>query len=114
MTIGTCIVCGKEIVTPHREVPIYCDEHRAYTKLDDKIIREAPMERLYILIYAIFIRARIDYMTDADGQAKDAEEFLRSDWAQKLSLSSYDAEELIQRLDEEAEYGFDYNIECPF
>lgn len=112
---STCIICGKETQSDdYREVHIYCDEHREYAERDREIIRTTPLEYLYGLIAGIFFRARLDYMTDADGKRADAEAFFRSDWAQDLSLSKFDVEELLDRLDEEAEYGFDYHFESPF
>ncbi len=100
-----CIVCGKPIYSFKTETPIYCYEHRKEAEQDMKIIDEAPKELLFCLIQGIFERAREDYLSDIDGQRGDAEVFLRSPWAQTLSLSSFDAEDLIDSLNEELEYG---------
>lgn len=98
----TCLICGKAISAPdYRDVPIYCEEHRAYADKDNKILDEAPMELLFSLITGIFWRAREDYLIDVDGQREDAEIFLRSSWAQDLSLAGFDVEELFESLNEE-------------
>ena len=93
----TCLICGKPI--KHDEV--YCDEHKDYAKRDDKIIQEMPLELMFSLIMGVFARARQDYIQNPEGQRSYAEAFLRSEWAQLLSLSGYDPEKLIQMLDEE-------------
>ena len=112
---GRCIICGKETSSAdYRDAPIYCEEHRAYADMDDEIIQNAPIELLFVLITGIFFRARLDYLTDSDGQRIDAEQFLRSAWAQELSLSHFDVEELLDRLDEEIEHGFEYRFESTF
>lgn len=106
--IGRCIICGREIrSSDYRDVPIYCKEHRAYADKDDEILQNAPMELLFSLIAGIFIRARTDYITNDDGQRSDAEVFLRSVWAQDLSLSVFDADELLERMDEDIRNGFE-------
>ena len=103
---GRCIICGKETISPdYRDVPIYCEEHRAYADKDDEILKTAPKELLFFLIRGIFIRARIDYMTNADGMKTDAEVFFRSLWAQDLSLSEFDATEVLKQMDEDIEDG---------
>lgn len=96
-----CLICGK----PTGVYRIYCEEHRAHAEADDKIIEEAPMEVLFSLIAGIFMRAKLDYMHGEYGDKCDAEVFLRSEWAQELSLSHFDADELITQLDEEIENG---------
>ena len=102
------MICGRETSSDdYRNAPIYCEEHRAYADMDDEILRTAPMELLYSLIMGIFIRARIDYMTDEDGQKSDAEVFLRGEWAQQLSMSEFNAEELLDRMDKEIADGFE-------
>lgn len=104
--IGQCIICGKETKSPdYRNVPIYCEEHRAYADRDNEILETAPRELLFSLIRGIFIRARIDYMTNADNMKVDAEIFFRSLWAQDLSLSEFDATEVLKQMDEDIEDG---------
>ena len=103
---GRCMLCGKPVYAHSKDIPLYCYEHKDEIKNDDKILQEAPMELLFALIAGIFDRARQDYVTNSDGQAKDAEIFLRSSWAQELSLSVFDAEAVIKELDEEIAHGF--------
>lgn len=113
--IGRCMVCGRATYSPdYRDVPIYCTKHREYAERDNEMIRTVPLEYMYALIAGIFFRARIDYMTNADGMGADAERFFRSDWAQDLSLSKFDVNEVLKTLDEEAEYELDYHFESPF
>lgn len=100
-----CIVCGKQLSDPYFA---YCSEHRHLAYKDDKILQEAPMELLFSLIASIFVRARIDYMLDTEGQKSDAEVFFRSPWAQSLSLSQFDPEKVLKEMDEEIENGTDY------
>lgn len=97
-----CLICGKPVPSKYRA---YCDEHRAYARADDKAIEEAPFELLFALIAGIFERAREDYLTDADGKKSDAEWFFRSEWAQELSLSAFDPDEVLIQMDKEIEYG---------
>lgn len=97
-----CLICGKPVPSKYRA---YCDEHRAYAKADDKAIEDAPTELLFALIMAIFERAREDYLTNVDGKRSDAERFFRSEWAQELSLSTFDPDEVLIQMDEEIEYG---------
>lgn len=105
---GRCIICGKEVFSSdYRDVPIYCEEHKAYADEDDEILKNAPIELLFSLVASIFTRARADYLTDEDGQRSDAEVFLRSVWAQDLSLSVFDADEVLQRMDEEIRNGLE-------
>lgn len=112
---GQCIICGRETYSnDYRDIRIYCDEHREYAKHDSEIIQTTPLEYFYPLIAGIFFRARIDYMTNADGKRADAERFFRSDWAQDLSLSKFDVNEVLKTLDEEAEHELDYHFESPF
>lgn len=96
-----CIICGKPVYAYKGETPIYCYEHRAQSDRDNKILDEAPRELLFCLIQAIFERARDDYLTDAEGQRSDAEVFLRGEWARILAMSDFDADEVIQLMDEE-------------
>lgn len=98
---GRCLVCGKPIYSHGSEVPIYCLEHRAHLKKDDEVFEKMPRELLFSLIAGIFLRAREDYVTNADNQGSDAEVFLRSEWAQQLSLSSFDADAVIEQMDKE-------------
>lgn len=97
-----CLICGRDI--PNKSLA-YCDEHRIYADYDNKLIDEAPLELLFALIAGIFIRARIDYIFDTDKQKEDAEEFFRSEWAQELSLSHFDPEDVLKQMDEEIEDG---------
>ena len=109
---GRCIICGRETTSPdYRDVPIYCKEHRAYADKDDEILQTASEELLFSLIVGIFIRARIDYLTNADGMKSDAEVFLRSAWAQELSMSGFDANKVIEMMDEEIADGFELYYE---
>ena len=96
-----CYICGKPVYSHSIETPIYCDEHRAHVKDDDKTIAEAPAELLFLLIAGIFLRARDDYIYNTDNKAYDAEVFLRGDWAQELSIKGFDAEKVLQNYDEE-------------
>jgi len=94
---STCLICGKPIYSKTMaETPIYCYEHRAYAKADDKIIEEAPMELLFVLIAEIFQRAKDDYINNTDGQRSDAEVFMRGSWAQELSYEGFDAEAVLE------------------
>ena len=99
-----CMICGK----PVGKEQLYCAEHKAYAEADDKILQEAPMELLFSLIAGIFIRARADYEMDIKDQKDDAVRFLRSDWAQMLSLSHFDPDEAIKAMDEEKESGINW------
>ena len=98
---GRCLICGKPVYAHSTEVPLYCYEHRAQAKEDDKVFDEAPFELLFGLIAAIFLRARDDYLTNSDNQRSDAERFLRGNWAQELSLAGFDAQDVLDRLNEE-------------
>lgn len=95
-----CFVCGKPVYSNGNDIAIYCEEHKDYAKLDDKLLREAPIEVLFELIAGIFTRARDDYLLDVDGKRKDAEEFFRSNWAKELSMWSFDADATIKVLNE--------------
>lgn len=96
-----CIICGEPIYSHGKATPIYCEKHRAHADLDDKIIKEAPLELLFMLTAGIFARARDDYIFNADNQRKSAELFLRSDWAQELSVKGFDVDKIFELLDEE-------------
>ena len=97
-----CIICGKTIYRKgNDDVPIYCDEHRAYAKTDSDVIQQAPKELLFGLVAGIFLRAREDYVYNAEGQRQDAEMFLRSQWAQDLSGDGFNVESLFALLDRE-------------
>ena len=99
--MSTCFICGKPVYAHGRNVPLYCKDHRAKAKEDDALFENAPKELLFSLIAGIFLRAREDYLTNADGQRSDAEVFLRGVWAQTLSLGGFDADRLLQMLNEE-------------
>lgn len=98
---GVCLICGKPVYGYKQEAPIYCFEHRANSIRDSECVEQAPIELLFCLIQGIFERARIDYMTNEDGQRGDAEMFFRGQWAQELSLSEFDANEVLKLMDEE-------------
>lgn len=102
-----CFVCGKPVYSNTNDLAIYCEDHKWYSEIDEKILDEAPMELLFGLIASIFSRARDDYLFDVDGNKKDAEAFLRSEWASELSLWNIDADEVIRILDEVIENGAD-------
>lgn len=106
-----CAICGSPLGEKGQFDRVYCDEHKAYAKVDDKILDEIPLELLFSLIAGIFERARIDYLTDADGKRSDAEVFFRSLWAQDLSLSQFDPDMVLKLMDEEIEYGLDEDAE---
>ena len=96
-----CFICGKPIYSRGRDVPVYCEEHRAYSERDSQLLERAPRELLFSLVSAIFLRAREDYIFNTDGKRNDAEVFLRSAWAQELSLQGFDVETLMEQLNEE-------------
>lgn len=98
---GVCFICGKPVYAHSNNVPIYCYEHRAYAKRDQQILDEAPKELLFSLIAGIFLRAREDYLTNAQNQRSDAEVFLKGIWAQNLSIEGFDVDALFEILDEE-------------
>lgn len=98
---SNCIICGKPVYAHNNDAPIYCYEHRNERMRDQQILDEAPKELLFCLIQGIFERAREDYMTNTEGQKSDAEVFFRGEWAQILSMSEFDADELIKQMDEE-------------
>ena len=106
-----CIICGKPTYAYKKEAPIYCYEHRIHAAQDRYVIDNMPTELLFCLIQGIFERARIDYLTNEDNQRSDAEAFLKSPWAQALSLSYFDAEEALKQMDEEILYGFERDRE---
>lgn len=97
-----CLICGKLI--PYKDL-VYCDEHRIYAEYDNKIIEDAPLEVLFSLIAGIFVRAKIDYIFNTDKQKQDAEQFFRSEWAQELSLTQFDPDDVLKQMDEEIEDG---------
>lgn len=96
-----CIICGKPVYSREGDAPIYCEEHSYVSKADSEIISNAPMELMFGLIAGIFERARQDYIFNAEGNKKDAETFFRGRWAQDLSMSKFDADECLKRMDEE-------------
>ena len=98
---GVCYICGKPVYAHSNNVPIYCYEHRAYAERDQKILDEAPKELLFSLIAGIFLRAREDYVTNANNQRSDAEVFFKGAWAQNLSVDGFDVGKLFEILDEE-------------
>ena len=102
---GKCVICGAPTYNITEDTPIYCMEHRKYAEQDNKILDEAPRELLFSLIAGIFLRARNDYLTNADCQHTDAKVFFKSEWAQELSLSGFDAQLVLDQLDEEIEDG---------
>lgn len=104
---SVCLICGKPVYGYKQEAPIYCFEHRDHSLRDSKCIEEASIELLFCLIQGIFEQARKDYMTNEDGQRGDAEVFFRGQWAQELSLSEFDAEDVIGRMDEEMQNELD-------
>lgn len=71
----------------------------------DEILDEMPLELFFALVRGIFVRARVDYLYDSDGARRDAEVFFRSSWAQKLSLSAFDPDQVIKQMNEEIENG---------
>lgn len=109
---SACIICGKPVYAHKQDAPIYCYEHRNESIHDQQILDEMPHELLFCLIQGIFERAREDYLTNAEGQKSDAEVFFRGEWAQILSMSEFDAEELIKQMDEEIQNGFERDREA--
>lgn len=95
-----CFICGKPVYSNGNNVTLYCEEHKEFARLDEKILDEAPMELLFMLVAGVFQRARDDYLFDTDGKRNDAEEFLKSEWAKELTLWDFDAEETLKVLDE--------------
>ena len=71
----------------------------------DEIFRTMPRELMLDLVAAIFLKARSDYITNADGKRRDAEIFFRSDWAQELSLKGFEPENVLRMMDEEIKDG---------
>ena len=104
---SVCFVCGKTVYGHGRDVPLYCEEHRAHAKHDDEVFNKAPKELLFSLVAGIFLRAREDYLTNTEGQRSDAAVFLKGQWAQSLSVDGYDADALMRLLDEELYDGFE-------
>lgn len=102
-----CLVCGK----PIKPNEVYCDEHKEYADRDNKTLDNIPLELLFPLIEAIFVRARTDYIFNSEGQRESAERFFRSDWAQTLSLSQFEPDDVIDGMDEEILYGLDFITE---
>lgn len=101
-----CAICGRPINRPNRSWLAYCLDHKAYAELDDKVLDDMPFELMLDLIMGVFQRAREDYMYDIDGKRSDAEVFFRSEWAQLLSLSRFDPEDVLKQMEEERMYGF--------
>lgn len=99
---GNCIICGRPVIEGHIYCSIHAEEGNA---ADDKILDEMSFDTASLLIEGIFRRARADYLLDADNQREDAEEFFRSDWAQKLCLGRFDVDEAIKCMDEDIENG---------
>ena len=95
-----CIMCGKPVYSKERDVSIYCEDHRYQFAKDSEIIQNAPMELLFGLIAGIFERARDDYLYSEDENKRDAEEFFRSLWAQELTMSEFDVDKYLKRLDD--------------
>ena len=100
-----CFICGAPVYSNTNEVGLYCYKHKAYAKQDDEAFKNIPNELLLGLIAGIFIRARDDYLRNPDGTKEDARRFLKSEWAQLLSITPFDADEVLRRLDEEIENG---------
>ena len=96
-----CIICGKPAYGHGAETPIYCKEHRAYANRDEEVLDNMPYELLFSLIESIFEKARMDYIYNTDGYRRDAERFLKSEWAQTLSGCGYSVEKCFEALDTE-------------
>ena len=95
-----CYICGTPIYSHGVDTPIYCKEHRAYAEQDSQALNDIPYEILFSLIAGIFLRARDDYIYNADNQRRDAEIFLKGDWAQELSIQGFDVKKVFESLDE--------------
>lgn len=74
-----------------------------YAKSDDAILSNMPRDLMLCLVSGIFERARDDYISNADNERANAEKFLKSEWAQTLSIEGFDSQELLIRLNEEIE-----------
>lgn len=96
-----CFVCGRPVYSHGIETSIYCKEHKHYADKDNAVFDDVPPELLYPLISGIFIRAREDYIFNADGKRSDAEVFLRSQWAQDLSVAGFNVDEVFATLEME-------------
>lgn len=97
--LSRCCVCGREIGSPGRESPVYCREHRHYARRDDMILQNISLEDTFRIVTAILIRARDDYILNADGQRSDAEVFFKSNWAQIMTNGELNAELTLRELD---------------
>lgn len=97
-----CYICGKPTYSSGNDVALYCKEHKAYAREDDKVLSNMPNELLLCLIGGIFERARDDYINNTDGEKESARQFLKSTWAKTLAIADFDADELIELMDEEA------------
>ena len=102
-----CLICGKPIYSIGNNMEIYCEDHKAYASLDNKLLDNMPFELMMSIIASIFIRARDDYLFNTDGKRKDAEKFFRSEWARELTLWNLDADETIKILNEVIENGLE-------
>lgn len=71
----------------------------------DEIFKNMSFNAMFLLIEAVFMRARTDYMFNIDGKSRDAELFFRSAWAQTLSLSMFDPDDVLKQMDKEVESG---------
>ena len=98
-----CYICGKPAYSSGYDTPLYCAEHRMYAKSDDAILSNMPRDLMLCLVSGIFERARDDYISNADNERANAEKFLKSEWAQTLSIEGFDSQELLIRLNEEIE-----------
>lgn len=95
-----CFICGAPIYSHGTDTPIYCKEHKAYAEQDNDALNDIPYEILFTLITGIFLRARDDYIYNADNQRSDAEVFLKGNWAQELSVHGFDTSKLFETLNE--------------
>lgn len=94
-----CCVCGKPIRNKGRDTPIYCEEHRDHALRDRAILQSLTLEDTFRIIYAALIRARDDYVLNADNKRKDAARFFRSNWAQILTNGELDPDAVFKELD---------------
>lgn len=97
--IGECLICGEPIFVHGRETPIYCRKHRSHAQHDSEILQNITIEETFRIATAILIRARDDYILNADNQRSDAEVFFRSNWAQIITNGELNADELLKELD---------------
>lgn len=97
---GECFICGRPVYKKGEgDTPIYCKDHKDYALRDSETINHAPKETLFGLIAGIFLRAREDYLYNTDGKGRDAEMFLKGEWAQFLSGDGFNVEQLFETLD---------------